>query len=461
MIRPSLLATLLSLLLILRGAGLARGMDGDAETASATAQTAPEQTPAPRFSYWNAYFQSTYLWQRHPGFSAPYDGPHSLVHTAESGYTLTATLFVGLRPWRGTEIYLNPEVIQSEEFSELHGLGGFSNSENQKNGGPMPRFYIARAFLRQTFNLGGQTVETSPGPNQLGGWFARRRLVVTAGQLSVIDVFDNNAYAHDGRTQFMNWMFMTHSASDYAADARGYTWGIAVEYYHDDWAFRLGRFAQPKESNGLALDFNLWKHYGDNLEIEHAHSIRGRPGKLRLMGGRNHARMAAFAESVDFATAQNKVPDLADVRRDQTKYAVGLAFEQAINADIGVFGRFSWNDGRTETYAFTEVDHAFTAGGVAKGRYWRRPDDAFGVALALEGISGPHREYLDRGGLGPFLGDGQLANYALERVLEVYYACAPVRGLWTSVGYQLIGDPGYNADRGPVSIFTIRVHAEY
>lgn len=415
---------------------------------------------APPFERWNAFFQSTYIWQNHPGFPAPYDGPNSLSSKSESSYSLTATLFLGLRPRRGTEIYFNPEASQAIEFSELHGLGGASNGENQKFAAPTPTLYSARVFLRQTFNFGGDTVETASGPNQFSDQVAGRRLVLTAGQVSLIDIFDNNAYAHDSRTQFMNWVFLTHAASDYAADLRGYTWGVAAEYYHDDWAFRLGRFAQPKHSNGQAIDFNLWAHHGDNLEVEHAHNLWGRPGKVRLMGERNFARMARFSDALGLATAEGKAPTLADVRHNQAKYALGLAWEQTIIPDVGVFGRLNWNDGRTETYAFTEIDHSYSIGAVSKGRRWWRPDDTVGFAMALNGISSSHRDYLARGGLGPFLGDGQLPHYGMERLLELYYSCLVVRGFWASAGYQWIGNPGYNNDRGPVSVFSLRAHLE-
>jgi high affinity Mn2+ porin len=441
--------------------GRAPGSTASASLVASDASPTAHKAPASGGERWSANFQATYVWQEHPGFSAAYDGPHSLVHTAESGYSLTATLFLGFRPWRGTEIYANPEIIQSAELSHLHGLGGFSNSENQKTGGPKATLYAARAFIRQTINLGRKSSAVAAGPNQFAGDVSSRRLVVTAGRVALVDIFDNNAYAHDGRTQFMNWSFTTHAASDYAADARGYTWGLALEYYFDEWAFRFGRFAQPKESNGLAMDFKLLQHYGDNLEIEHAHSLRGWPGSVRLMGVRNYARMAAFAEAVDYALGNGGTPDLATVRHDQAKFALGIAIEQSLGPDAGMFGRLNWNDGRTETYAFTEVDRSLTVGAVVRGQRWHRPNDTLGLGLALNGISDAHRAYLARGGLGAFLGDGQLPNYAPEKILEAFYAFAAVRGLWTSAGYQLIINPAYNADRGPVSIFSIRFHAEY
>jgi hypothetical protein len=408
---------------------------------------------------WNANFQSTYVWQRKPTFHAPYDGPHSLVGAGESGYTFTNTFYLGYRPWRGGELFVNPETIQSVELSHLHGLGGFTNSENQKTGGPVIRLYSARAFLRQTFALGGTTAPIEAGPNQFAGTVASRRLVVTAGQMAMIDIFDNNAYAHDGRTQFSNWALMTHGASDFAADARGYTWGLAVEYYHDAWAFRWGHFAQPVESNGLALDFKLWEHFGENVELQHDHELLGRVGKVRLLGFCNYARMGGFDDAVQYAFRHGGPPDLANVRRNQAKLGFGLGLEQALARDLGVFARASWNDGRTETYAFTEIDLSLTAGVLMQGRRWWRPRDSVGVALVQNGISAAHIAYLANGGLGNFLGDNRLA-YAPERILEAFYSLQVLKGLWATFGYQIIGNPGYNRERGPVSVYSIRAHFE-
>jgi hypothetical protein len=409
---------------------------------------------------WNVDFQSTYIWQKHPGFPAAYDGPHSLVHTPETGYTLTATLSLGYRPWRGGEIFFNPEIIQSQEFSHLHGLGGLTNGENQKAGGPLPTIYSARAFLRQTFDVGGETAPVAAGPNQFAGPVSARRFVLTVGQMAVIDVFDNNAYAHDSRTQFINWSLFTHTASDYAADARGYTWGLALEYYHDAWAFRWGHFAQPRESNGLAIDFRLWAHFGENVEVEHDHRLWGRPGKLRLMGIWNYARMAAFDDALAYAAQHGGVPDLANVRHDQSKLGLGVALEQALTCDLGLFARAGFNDGRTETYALAEVDRTLALGLSLRGRLWYRPGDVVAAAFAQNGISPAHRRFLAAGGRGNFIGDGQLPHPTLERILEVYYALAAFKSLWVTGDYQFIANPAYNPDRGPVSVFTIRFHVE-
>jgi hypothetical protein len=409
---------------------------------------------------WQANFQSTYIWQNKAAVAAAYTGPHSLTTEAETGYTLTATLSLGFRPWTKAEVFFNPEIIQSAELSQLHGLGGLSNGENQKGGSPQVKLYQARLFLRQTISLGGESLTVDSAPNQFAGKVARRRLVITVGNLAMTDIFDGNTFSHDARTQFMNWALWTYGASDYAADARGYTWGGTIEYYHDDWAFRLGRFAQPKESNGLPIDFNIIEHYGDNLEIEHDHVLRGQPGRLRLLAFDNRARMGNFRDALDYARIYGGTPSVANVRRNQLKLGFGVSIEQSITQYAGVFARFSYNDGRTETYADTEIDRSLSAGGILKGRPWLRPADTLGLAFAVNGISAAHRDYVASGGLGSFIGDGQLVNYGLEQIVEAFYVARFFNGMCFTLDGQYILNPAYNKDRGPVKILGVRQHVE-
>ncbi len=452
---------LLPLLLLLPSAAAfgSEAAPGSTRVGEPVPGPAEEAVAAPR--WWSAGFQSTYVLQRKGGFGAPYTGPNSLTTEPETGYTLTATLFLGVRPWKGAELFFNPETIQSQSMSHLSGLGGLSNGENQKGGGATPTLYRARAFLRQTIALGGEVSTADPSSNQLGGQVASRRLVVTAGNFSWADVFDGNAFSHDARTQFLNWSLMGYGAFDYAADVRGYTWGIALEYYHDDWAFRIGRFLQPVESNGLALDFDILRHYGDTVEVEHGHTLFGQPGKVRVAGFRNHARMGSFREAVQHAAVQGGPPTVGDVRREQSKYGVGVGVEQNVLADLGLFARYSYADGQTETYTFAEIERSFAAGASMKGRRWRRDGDTLGVAVVVNGLSDAHRDYLAAGGVGFLIGDGRLERYRSEQILEAYYSFNAFRGFWVTLDGQHIANPAYNAARGPVNIAGIRFHAEY
>jgi high affinity Mn2+ porin len=227
----------------------------------------------------------------------------------------------------------------------------------------------------------------------------KRRVVLTAGNLSVLDIFDNNAYSHDPRRQFLNWAFMTHGAYDYAGDARGYTWGAALEYFHDDWAIRAGRFIQPKEPNQLALDSRIFKHYGDQIEVERAHTLGNQPGTLRILAFRNRAVMSRFDDALDLAARTGTAPDINAVRTgEQVKTGIGINLEQAIAADVGVFSRAMWADGQTEAYAFTEIDRSLSEGTLIKGGIWGREQDSIGFALARNELSNAHRDYLAAGG---------------------------------------------------------------
>ncbi|HEX8963485.1 MAG TPA: carbohydrate porin [Rhodocyclaceae bacterium] len=417
----------------------------------------------------DAKFQATYVWQRHGAFAAAYSGPNSLGPEREPrSYTLTATAFVGLRPWQGGELYFNPELTSSESLSDLHGLGGLTNGENQKGGGPNPTIYAARLFLRQTWNLGGGSEAVESAQNQLAGRVDKNRMVLTAGKMSIIDIFDINTYSHDPRTMFLNWTMMAHGAFDYAADTRGYTWGAAAEWYQDDWVLRAGRFMQPRESNGPTLDWSIGAHHGDEVEVEHDHEIGGQPGKARLLAFRNHARMGGFQDALDAWRANGGAgaPTVADVRKEQSKTGYGISFEQAVNSDVGAFLRASRNDGETEAYAFTEVERSLSGGVSIKGGSWGRPADVVGVGAARNGLSDAHRRYLAAGGLGAFIGDGPPPpgtgyRYAAEEIAEGYYDAQVVKGLWVTVDCQRARHPAYNADRGPVNFAGLRLHFEY
>ena len=425
--------------------------------ASVQAQDAtPESEP------WNAKFQATYIWQKHPGFSAAYSGVNSLLPSPEKSYSFTSTAFLGLRLARGTELYFNPEAVQGVAFSGLTGLGGLNNSELQKTAGARLKLYRARLFVRQTWGLGGEREAVESEANQLGGSRDKNRVVLSAGNLAVSDLFDTNAYAHDGRTQLMNWSFLTHGAYDFAADARGYSWGAALEYFGDDWAIRAGRFAQPKEPNGLPLDFAIGRHYGDQLELEKSYELFGQPGKARLLVFRNHVFTGGFSDALANAAVTGGVPDTALVRRLRSKTGVGLNLEQALGSDVGAFARLARSNGETEVYAFAEIDRSLSVGTTIQGNSWGRPGDSVGLAYAQNGLTSSHQAFLAAGGIGFFVGDGRL-NYRTEKIVEGYYSLGLplLRSSALSLGMQYIRNPGYNADRGPVKVVSVRLHTEF
>ena len=403
--------------------------------------------------------QGTYLRQFKPAFRSPYEGANSLRGAREASYTFTGTLYLGWRLGPGTEVYFNPEGVEGVPLSGLHGLGGFTNGEVQRGVGPDLRVYRARLFVRRTWNIRGELEEQESEANQLKTKYAAERFVLTGGNISVLDVFDALDYSRDARTQFMNWSSLTYGAWDYAADARGYTWGIAGEYITPRWQVRAGRFLVPVESNGLRLDTRIARRYGDVAELEVPYRLGGRSAVVRALAFRNRLNAGAFSDALALGAASGTTPDLTLVRRPQSKLGLGLGTQVEMTKTVGAFARAGWNDGKTETFMFTEIDRSLSAGVLAKGEAWGRARDSAGVSAYLNGLSRPHRDYLAAGGLGFFIGDGQL-RYGSERIVETFYSFGVTKYAWFSLGYQHIVNPGYNRDRGPANILGFRVHAE-
>jgi high affinity Mn2+ porin len=449
---------------------------GDA-TATATAAATPSPTPPPqsdennqndRFGWptadENAFVargQATYIWTRKFGFHADYTGPQSLITTPESSYTLSFTGYLGARaPWEGGELYVDPEAFQAHPLSNLYGLAGIQNGELQKASGEEIRAYLARAFVRQTFDLGGESREVPAGFNQLATHYASRRLVFTLGKSPLTDFFGRNSYASDPRTQFLNWSLITYGAYDYAADARGYTIGGFGELDWDNWSFRAGRAMEPTVANGHSLYYNLFKRHGDQIEIQHDHEMHGLPGSVSVLVYRNVANAGNYAQAVALAEQTGTTPDITAHRYLEAKDGYGMSVEQSISASVAIWGRGMWCDCKVEQYAFTEIDNSLSAGLSLKGAPWKRNDDTVGMAFSLNGLSPEHRAYLAAGGLGGFLGDGRL-NYAKEQDYELYYSALVYRGVHLTADYQRIVNPGYNLDRhGPVNMLSARVHVE-
>ena len=433
-----------------------------AMTAVAPAQAADEVEQT-----WGITGQTTYIWQKKSAFTAAYTGPNSLSPARELSYSFTASLALGLRPWTGAEIYLNPEVAQGVPLSNLTGLGGFSNGEMARSSGATLTLYRARLFGRQTWALAGDDGQPAPTEvvqadfNQLAGRVAKRRIVLTVGTVSVADLFDDNSYSHDPRSEFLNWSLMSMGAYDFAADARGYTTGAALEWFHDDWALRAGRFALPREPNQQSLNPKLLQHFGDQLELEHGHTLAGQPGRLRVLVFHDRTRLARFDAALALARRTGGTPDINAVRdRVQDKWGWGLGLEQALSPHIGLFARWSTADGQTETDAFTEIDRSLSGGLLIEGAAWQRAGDSLGLGFAHNEISRARRAYLAAGGISFFIGDGAL-RYRPEQVLEAFYKLQVVKGVTVSLNGQRILNPAYNADRGPVNLIATRLHLEF
>ena len=431
---------------------------------TSAAEPQPQLWPEPEPN--TARFQLTYNWQRHGSFASPYTAANSLSAARDKMYTATVTAFLGTRLWQNTELYFNPEVAQGVPFSgSLVGLGGFTNGEITRAAGTTPTLYRQRLFVRQTWHQGGGRQALEADDNQLAGWQDNNRVVLTVGNFSTLDVFDPNSYAKDPRTQFMNWGGWTYGAYDYAADSRGFGWGFALEWVRDIWALRLGRMTGPLEPNGLKIDSAIGRHYGDQLELERSHTLAGQPGKLRVLAWRTRARVASFQDATAWLQANpgsyTQPTALIQARNtDKIKYGIGINAEQALGSNSGVFLRAMRGDGRTETHAFTEVDGSLAAGWVVQGASWGRGNDSLGVVLMRNTISSERQRFLSAGGISFFIGDGKL-NYRPEQIVEVYYSLGVGRRSWITADVQRLRNPAYNADRGPVNVYALRLHSEF
>jgi high affinity Mn2+ porin len=408
---------------------------------------------------WNIHGQFTFIEQGYPAFHSPYEGANSLSGVAQAKNTVSATAFLGVRAWEGTEIYFDPELGQGFGLSEVHGVAAFPNGEAQKATFPMPRFNAARIYLKQTFGLGGEQEVIEDGPNQLPGKEDVSRITVVAGKLAVTDFFDHNAYANDGRAQFMNWQLFCCGSYDWTMDKISYTWGAMAELNQKFWAFRAGYFLVPVVSSDN--DFDTRFPNGEYIgELELRYSPFSQPGKLRLMGWANRANMGSYAAALAEPLTTPNYPDIALVRQVRTNYGFAANVEQAITSDLGIFARASWSPGLDEIIGWTDADQSFSAGVSLRGTSWGRPNDTLGVGGVVDGLSPTARAYFAAGGLGILIGDGAL-NYRPEKVLESYYSYNLNKWSWLTFDYQFVADPGYNADRGPVHIFAGRIHAQF
>lgn len=421
----------------------------------------PAQTPADSGKPWWLSGQLNAIYQWHPAFHASYTGTNSLRPTREDATSRLATLYTGLRVGARTELLLDLESAGGGGISQALGLAGFTNLDVVRNPTLGSAPYVARGLVRYTIALGAETEPGTPGPLALLHRLPVRRLSLAVGKLSLADFFDVNTAGSDSHLQFLNWTVDNNGAYDYAADTRGYTIGAVAEYRNGGWAVRWGEVVMPKVANGIDYDWHLSQAHGDNLEVELDRGIvPGHEGVVRVLGYVNHADMGSYREAIDaFVAGHDSVLDVTAHRRPgRTKAGIGVNVEQSVGHGLTVFGRAGLNDGRVESFAYTEVDRSLELGAGWIDLPWRR-GDRLGVALVSNGLAPDHREYLARGGLGFLLGDGAL-TYGPEQIVEAYYTCALGLGLSLAFDIQHVAHPGYNRDRGPVDVFAVRTHLD-
>jgi len=416
-------------------------------------------TPAP--SWWPQFLgaQVTVIPQHLFPFHSPYAGPNSLVATGDTQVTHTYGAYFGTQIVPRLQGYVDVEMARGKAVSKAVGLGGLTNGDVIRAGsvelGQGP--YVARAFMRYVVPLSTVWEEVVRDMDQLPGMDPVRRLEVKAGILALPDDFDRNRYANNPRTQFMNWSFMFNTAWDFAADTRGYTRGLMVGWITPTWAVRLGSYQMPTFANGNILDGDILRARGDNLELTLQPPAWGTV--VRLLAYANHARMGRYTVAVAQARTTGTTPDIvADDRPGRVKYGVTLNLEQPVadGGETGLFLRLGWNDGQTESFAYTEVDTLLSLGLQVSGVHWGRGADRLGLAVASGGLVAQHRRYLEAGGSGFVLGDGRL-HYGRENILEAYYRCQVGRYVQLSPGVQFIDHPGYNKDRGPAWVIGLRL----
>jgi len=438
------------------------------DTASVVAPAPPPRVPA---RDWDWHVQNTDIYQGYPAFHSAYSGTNSLPAGGQMRETISLDVLLGVRLWPGAEAHVDGMMWQGYGLNNTLGADGFPSAEAVRLGTTLPNGSITRLFIRQTIGLGGEQEDVAAGPLALPGRQDVSRVTLTLGRLSVKDIFDNNTYAADARTQFMNWGLVANESWDYSADAIGFVTGFAAELNQPDWTLRYGFFQMPEVANSLTWEdrYLKWpydssahsgpflKAWGMVTEFERRYTIGAHPGIVRLLAYVNQADMGNYQDAVSSPT---RPADILASAAYRFKYGFAVNAEQELVKNVGAFSRVGWSDGRNQAWAFSDVDYTATAGLSLKGALWGRAGDTFGLGGVLNGISKSHQEYFAAGGSGILAGDGNL-DYGWEKIVESYYDLQIHEGVRFAVDYQFIADPAFNRARGPVSVFGGRLHWEF
>lgn len=427
------------------------------------ADIAPENnatltTPSFLSDEWSTHWQMTYVNQWHPNFTAPYSGTKSMDSSARNTNTTDITLFLGRHLGKNTELWLNPEIDQGFGLSNTVGMAGFPSGEGYKIGENRPYLRLPRAFVRHVISLNSDEQQIEESTNQLASTQSTNNIVITAGKFSVVDIFDNNSYAHDPRSDFFNWSIIDSGTFDYAADSWGFTNGATIEWNQDKWSLRGGAFQMSEVPNQKVVGFHFHQH-SFVAELEHRHEWNRHPGKIKLLAFVNVGAMGDYRDAVRLGQLTNTTPDTSLVRHDSSNPGITLNFEQELTNDLGAFARMGVNRGKKEAYEFTDINRSISGGFSLQGTSWGKASDKIGIAAAVNALSAEAKAYFSAGGIGILVGDGQL-NYAKEKIVEAFYLTSLTKNLKLTLDYQHVTNPAYNRDRGPFSIYGVRLHAE-
>jgi high affinity Mn2+ porin len=407
--------------------------------------------------------QANFIFQTHPPFPADYSGPHSLSPNYEKATSRVLTLYTGVRLNNSTELLVDIEEAGGAALSTGLGLAGNTDLDIVRNPLLSKAPYLGRGMIHKVFALSKDKVENQRNFLSLFEELPRRRLEIRFGKFSMPDFFDVNSVGSDTHLQFINWTTDNNGAYDYAADTRGYTVGATADFEDRNWGFRFAEALMPKVANGIDLVWKPWQAHAENFEYELRHGlIPKKSGVVRLLAYTNYANMGLYREAIaNFDEGLTPVPEITNHPWHITgKYGLGINLEQNLTRNLTAFARFGWNNGKTESFAYTEVDQTFVEGLGANGAWWHRKQDRAGVAFISNAIKKDHQTYLADGGTGFLLGDGRL-NYGRENIVETYYTAHVWRGIYVAPGLQHINDPGYNRDRGPVLVASFRLHVEF
>ncbi len=406
--------------------------------------------------------QANFIFQALPDFHADYSGPHSLGPDYEKATSRVLTLYTGVRLNSSTEVLVDIEEAGGAALSLGFGLAGNTDLDIVRNPSLSKAPYLGRGMIHKVFALSDDKVENQRSFLSLFDELPRRRLEVRFGKFSMPDFFDVNSVGSDTHFQFSNWSVDNNGAWDYAADTRGYTVGVMADYEDRNWGFRFAEALMPKVANGIDLVWRPWQVHAENFEYEWRHGvIPKKSGVVRLLAYTNYANMGVYREQISKAEQQQVAPDITDHPWHVTcKYGFGVNFEQSLARNFTAYARWGWDNGRTESFAYTEVDSTLNQGLGVNGALWHRKQHRRGIAFVSNGIKKDHHVYLAHGGEGFLLGDGGL-RYGRENSVELYYTAHVWRGIYIAPGVQHINDPGYNRDRGPAVVPTFRAHVEF
>ncbi|MGJ0424763.1 carbohydrate porin [Methylocystis sp.] len=421
---------------------------------------------------YSVHAQTTNVVQAYPRFRALYDGPNSFPSGGKANVGSTTNLFLGLRLWDGGAVYLNPEIDAGYGLANSVGAASYVNAAVAKVGRAAPYMRFQRYFLRQIIGLNGGEQQRDPDvgarsevlestQNQISGKVDKNRIVLTLGKFAVGDVFDDNVYAHDPTTGFLNFAFNTMGAFDYAADAWGYTYGLAVEWKQDWWTARGGVFQLPTVPNGQEIEPQIFRQFMGVVELEARYELFSQPGAIKFLAYGDNGYISKIDDVIRYAYLAGDFPPRFDTARGRAvKTGGGINIKQQLMPNLGFFLRASMADGRYETVAYTDVDRQLSMGVVAAGALWGRDDDEIGVAGALGGLHGDRVRYFGLGGTSVYIGDGAL-SYGGEKNMEAYYKIGFGKNMDATFDYQLLVNPAHNAARGPINVFGLRLRAAF